>query len=567
MENILELKTISELNQFSFFIPSYQRGYKWTSKEVTDLLNDINDFKQRQIQGNTEEKTWYCLQPVVVKKIDSKDFEFEVIDGQQRLTTIFLILHYINQDYVESRRMKLFSLNYQTRSDTSTFLNNLDENNVDDSNVDFYYISKAYQTISDWFNTQTINFDKQNFISKFTIHSKVIWYESKNENPISIFTRINIGKIPLTNSELIKALFLNSSNFASVGNDELRLKQLEIATEWDDIEHRLQDNRFWYFLTGSKIQTNRIEFIFNLMNEEKDANDPYSTFRFFSKKFKNSTKETIEQNWKLVKTYFQRFDEWFNERDLYHKIGYLVAVNATSIQDLFIKSSKLSKSGFQELLDQMISRSMRKISLDNLQYSDKDDVRKTLLLYNILTMLSSPKDNSYFPFDLFKNENWDIEHITSIKDAVPDKNRENWLDDAKVFIDISTSVGKSLLERSKECNVKDEDEFKILFEDLVSHFNSELKDDEINDISNLTLLDSETNRGYKNAVFPLKRKTIINRDKAGTFIPICTKNVFLKYFSDYPPKISFWTQEDRENYENDLYEVLNNYLVKDHEGI
>ena len=40
MENILELKTINELNQF-FFIPSYQREYKWTHKEVEDLLNDI----------------------------------------------------------------------------------------------------------------------------------------------------------------------------------------------------------------------------------------------------------------------------------------------------------------------------------------------------------------------------------------------------------------------------------------------------------------------------------------------------------------------------------------------
>jgi hypothetical protein len=560
MDNNLELKTISELNQFSFFIPSYQRGYKWTSNEVKDLLNDINDFKQRQINKNTEQKTWYCLQPIVVKKNEEKAFDFEVIDGQQRLTTIYLVLHYINQDYVETRRTKLFELNYQTRYGTTEFLHNLDENKIDESNVDFFHISKAYQTISNWFSEQPLNFDKQNFISKFTTHSKVIWYESRNENPISIFTRINIGKIPLTNSELIKALFLNSSNFIGSENDELRLKQLEIASEWDKIEHRLQDNRFWYFLTGSNTQNNRIEFIFNLMNEEKDTNDPYATFRFFSKKFKNSTKETIEKNWKLVKAYFQRFDEWYNERVWYHKIGYLVTIEATSIQELYLKSSELSKKDFGNLLDKMISSSMKKVSLDNLQYSDKDDVRKTLLLYNILTMLNSSKDNSYFPFDLFKNESWDIEHITSIKDAIPDKNRESWLKDAKVFIDTTNTEGKKLLNSAENCNVKDDESFKELFEDIVSHFNSGLKDDEINDISNLTLLDSETNRGYKNAVFPLKRKTIINRDKAGIFIPICTKNVFLKYFSEYPPKISFWTDEDRENYENDLMTVLNNYI-------
>jgi hypothetical protein len=83
----------------------------------------------------------------------------------------------------------------------------------------------------------------------------------------------------------------------------------------------------------------------------------------------------------------------------------------------------------------------------------------------------------------------------------------------------------------------------------------------LNDISNLALLDSETNRGYKNAVFPLKRMTIINREKAGTFIPLCTKNVFLKYFSDYPPKISFWSQEDKENYLKDIERVMSPYFT------
>lgn len=110
------------------------------------------------------------------------------------------------------------------------------------------------------------------------------------------------------------------------------------------------------------------------------------------------------------------------------------------------------------------------------------------------------------------------------------------MDDAKVFIDTSVAEGKKLKERAEKCDASNEGEFKVLFEDIVSHFNEYVNDDDINDISNLSLLDSATNRGYKNAVFPLKRKTIIDRDKAGVFIPICTKNVFLKYFSDYPRK-------------------------------
>ena len=116
--NSIELKTLNELAQYSFFIPAYQRGYRWTEQEVRDLLNDINEFVPREI-NETEEKTWYCLQPIVVKS--RTENEYEVIDGQQRLTTIYLILHYLNQDFIEKRRDKLFSIDYQTRTDSKEF--------------------------------------------------------------------------------------------------------------------------------------------------------------------------------------------------------------------------------------------------------------------------------------------------------------------------------------------------------------------------------------------------------------------------------------------------------------
>ena len=201
------------------------------------------------------------------------------------------------------------------------------------------------------------------------------------------------------------------------------------------------------------------------------------------------------------------------------------------------------------------------MTLESLQYGDKR-VKKVLLLYNILTMLNNENDNAYFPFDIYKNEKWDIEHITSITDDIP-KQKSSWLNDAKVFIDTSKEDGKELKTRADTCDCENDTEFEALFTDIVNHFNFHLKDGDINDISNLALLDSETNRGYKNAVFPLKRKTIIDREKKGTFIPICTKNVFLKYFSSYPPKISFWTQEDRDNYYKDLAKVLEDYIEKD----
>ncbi|AZA91773.1 Uncharacterized conserved protein [Chryseobacterium nakagawai] len=555
MENILELKTINDLKSFNFFIPSYQRGYRWTTKEVLDLLTDIDDFKPKQVD-DTDEKTWYCLQPVVVKK--NSDDMFEVIDGQQRLTTIFLILHYLNQYYAEGFKFQIFGLTYETRIDSGLFLQSgLIPGEIRADNVDFFHISTAYKTIHDWIQSKQ-NFNRNNFESKLFFDTKVIWYESLEDDPIAIFTRINIGKIPLTNAELIKALFLNSSNFDKKFSDKIRHKQLEISTEWDQIEQALQRDKFWYFLNGNKSSTNRIEFIFNLMNDEKDVNDNYSTFRFFNKKFKNKNEETIHVNWAEIKTHFQRFDEWYNKRDWYHKVGFLVNTSPVTIKELYNISLSSTKTEFQEYLDKSIKDIFKNTNLEELQYGDKK-VKDVLLLYNILTMLRNENDNSYFPFDVYKNKKWDIEHITSVTDTLPD-DKEKWLSDAKLYLDLSTKDGKDLNKRVLKYEISDDEDFEDLFTAIVAHFNSHLKDQDINDISNLALLDSETNRGYKNAVFPFKRNTIIEKDKQGNFIPICTKNVFLKYFSNYPPKISFWTQEDRDKYYADLQDVLDNYL-------
>lgn len=554
MESVLELRTINDLQKLNFFIPSYQRGYRWSEKEVTDLLDDISEFTPKQIEGKST--SWYCLQPLVIRlrsgDLTSPSNQYEVIDGQQRLTTIYLILFYLNQLYTESNRARLFDLDYETRPTSHAFLKDLGETTLKDDNIDFYFISKAYKAICDWFDKP--DFDRNNFESKFKFSTKVIWYESNEDDPIAIFTRINIGKIPLTNAELIKALFLNSSNFDEKIKDKVRLKQLEISSEWDSIEHALQNDMFWYFICGDGNITNRIEFIFNLMNKENDENDKYSTFRYFNKKFQNKNEHTIVGNWMEVKKYFQRFQEWFNERELYHKIGFLIA-EGESIDTFISESSNRTKSEFNNHLNLMIRDRLKRVSLPSLQYGDKI-LKTVLLLYNIQTMLNNKTDNSLFPFNIFKTEKWDIEHITSVKEKMPDseQQKKNWLEDANLFIE-----DEALKQEVFNCDILTD--FDSLYERIVAYFNSEVKDEDINDISNLALLDSETNRGYKNAVFPVKRMTIIQREKRGTFIPLCTKNAFLKYFSEYPPRMSFWTQEDRENYYNDIKQILREYLT------
>ena len=83
----LRLRSIRDLinAKEKFYIPSYQRGYRWTEQQVLDLLNDILEFRNKN-------SGFYCLQPVVVKKLSNG--YWELLDGQQRLTTLFIILKY-----------------------------------------------------------------------------------------------------------------------------------------------------------------------------------------------------------------------------------------------------------------------------------------------------------------------------------------------------------------------------------------------------------------------------------------------------------------------------------------
>lgn len=551
VNNNISIKAINELLKSNFFIPAYQRGYRWTEQQVTDLLNDINEFSPKEI-ANSNEKTWYCLQPIVVKKYEN---EWDVIDGQQRLTTIYLILHYLNQGYVENRRKNLFGLKYETRENSAHYLiNGLNGENIDDTNIDYYFISSAYKTICEWFNEKEQEFDINTFESKFNFSTKVIWYEtSQDEDSIDIFTRINSGKIPLTNAELIKALFLNSSNFVNTDTEKLRLKQLEIATEWDRIEYALQDDSFWYFI--NKQENNlptRIEFIFNLMTGEITNRDDYSTFRFFNDKFKNHSEKEINNNWQEIKKYFQTLEEWYNDRELYHKIGFLISTG-TIIKDILKGKNEQTKTDFQNWLNTKIQEKVN-VDIDELEYGNKH-IRNVLLLHNIQTMLNNHNETNRFPFDRYKKESWDVEHIHAIATEVKVKNENQieWLKNN--FIQTENHQNKDLnnqIEQIQNGNTIDDYEFNTIIDYVLG--------EEDNTLQNLCLLDSGTNRSYKNDSFREKRNKIIEREIKGTFIPICTKNVFMKYYSTDVKDIEVWNKIDRKEYFERIKEVIQQYL-------
>lgn len=99
-----------------------------------------------------------------------------------------------------------------------------------------------------------------------------------------------------------------------------------------------------------------------------------------------------------------------------------------------------------------------------------------------------------------------------------------------------------------------------------SYNNKEKLVKEIDSIKNLTLLDSGTNRSYKNAFFPTKRNCIIELDKASTFVPLCTRNVFVKYYSKNDIDSHIWSDDDANAYLEAIKESLKAYLVVEENG-
>lgn len=562
MNNSIETKPINLLLDEKFFIPKYQRGYRWGAKQVTDLLNDILEF-----QANSEKDEFYCLQPIVLKR---REDDWEVIDGQQRLTTIYIILNFFNSRFADEFKKDLYHLSYETRPKSEVFLKNL-SNKVSYENIDFHFISLAYGVVKDWFK------NKMNIVNDFESallnKVKVIWYEiNDDENAVDIFTRINVGKIPLTNAELIKALFLRRKNFKNQNPDEVRLHQLKISGEWDTIENKLQEDDFWYFLYGKEgSYSTRIEFIFDLIKGKKETDDDFYTFFQYSAENLDNEEEKLYTSWNEIKTTYLRLVEWFEDKEFYHLIGYLVHTG-TNLKLLLDEAEGKSKTDFKDFLSDLI-REKVSYNLNEVSYANSKAVRNILLLFNIQTILNNPSSNIRFAFDDFKKESWDIEHIRSQNSEMPKiSKRERWLEDILDYLNNPHSANEHIQNQISSLRKKvenllsdqnfDSEKFEKVYSEILKLFKEDEEGDFVHGLGNLALLDSKTNRGYKNVIFPLKRRTIIRNDKKGEFVPICTKNVFLKYYTKNPNELIFWQQQDAEDYLTEIETTLEPYLKR-----
>ncbi len=578
----LETRLVGDI-EGKFYVPSYQRGYRWGKNEVIRLLEDI--------YYNGEKN--YCLQPIVVR---TKGEHYELIDGQQRLTTIYLIYNYIYKISGGFLGEPKFSLIYQTREETEKFLKDIDLSKKED-NIDFWFISNAYETIENWFKDK----EKKSTLTKinqyFDETIKVIWYEvdklnqtdnssddkeqEKDEEAIKLFTRLNIGKIPLTSAELVKAMFLNRSNIEKdmdrKEKDTIQRKQKEISLQWDNIERELHNESLWYFLTNhSKMQyKTRIDLILNLISKKpEDEKEEYYTFFYFDKRKEN---ESLDDIWREIQHTFLILKDWFEDHNFYHKIGYLITAEVATLQEIFNISQGITKDEFNNRLDQLIKNSIEsEKSYEELDYensSDYEKINRLLLLFNVISVKKNGEKTQWFPFDKFKfngeeKVRWSLEHIhaQNSEGLRTESAWKEWLKLHRSSIEAVTNDEALLLEMQNAIDKKGlrREEFEETREKVVQALAVKGSVEYMHSISNLALLNTSDNAVLSNSTFDVKRNLIIEMDKKGQYIPFCTKMVYLKYYTrSNENQLHFWGEQDRIAYIEAINNVLEEYLEEE----
>lgn len=618
---------VSELltGNYQFSIPSYQRGYRWESteaggedeqeaKQVDDLLNDLTYF----VTSNPHKKANYYLQPLMVKPrlLADGSYEWDVLDGQQRLTTMLLVLKCLKERLYGGQQFGLYELKYANRKQLDFNRITFDRASADydfpmaNENLDSYYVRKAKDRIERWYDNELSNnpslsdkFKEMMFYPDETrgvnsspaLRAKFIWYNvqalqpgapqlnGNRQHDIEVFNRLNRGKISLTDSELIKALFLLCIKVAPAYGSSL-LTPETLVRKWDDMGKKFQNEEFWNMIAPKGADySNRLDLLFDFI-KDCSGNGKGSAYRFYYKKMHGLLTSPdinkVEELWTEVKQYFDTLCKWHENVHKHNFIGYLIEngedlANIYSSPDL---ETKIRKGLGLENVDE----------IDTLRYYDNEGykkIRKVLLLFNVLTC---DKFGQKFPFNLYRDNTFDVEHVNSQTDNPIEKIDEKiawvkqqaipclWIDrnetdtngiltsGAREARDLITE-GVQFLRDVKLNNNRDTGSkfkgYRTAVEYYYASGNRNTGMFEKDAIGNLALLNSSINREYKNALFPQKLRTLKRSDQEGVYIPLCTKYMFLKYYSNPQANVSAfsmmrWRQEDQDEYTEAIKESI-----------
>ena len=609
----LEEYTFSRLAGKVYRIPFQQRAYKWTPLQAIQLLEDLKEFVTN---GKTNDR--YCMQPLAVCP-SSHEGEWEVLDGQQRLTTLLmlhrLLLEWSGEDNAPYRLVYDRGGHGQSAEDAKDWLLYGGDYNCDKVHLasqDLYNMSLVRHAMRRWLDQEeSIKDEIQSVFEPGGKELLFLWYEVSKDERHTTFRTLNSGKIALTNADLIKALLLSDTT------KEIKDKAL-VAAQFSQIEQELADNHFWYAICpdDSDDEHPRIDLLFNLVAgipphqywEHQDSSK--SSFdRFYEHK------SELENIWQQVRDCFVRLKDLASDPRGYHYMGMLTYISASEARKSHRRLNKrrrekwpvalcldeYQKNGLPTAVENLRKRIKEALQLKkselNFEGSSQRSLRCAFVLHNIETILqryetlrAHSKDilqNAYqsFPFELLYTQEWDIEHIASRKDNRLENTRDqqDWIAAhskyyQSIFEDADVVEAKKSYKSTNDAKEKKK-RFDELYGLVIQHIeknmterNLPIPEDEKDEMKNLVLLDSHTNRSYKNSLMVRKRRIILKASDQGdskeniqvAYIPPCTLKVFTK---GYNPSIGVstteWTQQDAKCYEVDIDSKLSYYYIEE----
>lgn len=562
----------SYLQGKTYSIPPYQRGYKWDTKDIERLLKDINEFSP-----NEDLNLFYCLQNItLVESQDSKTFN--VVDGQQRLTTLTVILSYLNEYELINEKLQ-----YNVRKETEEFLKEyifkpnelkniqnweqfLENTSIKGKDYDYqdvFYLFNAYKAIQTWFETYPNSVTAMK--DKILNHVKLIVNLPKNIEEQELFENLNGKRVPLDGADLIRALIITRVAKKEIGDIDDSIKQnvlinerrVKIGLMLDRINHWWADenkkNYFHQFTKESKVPD---EESISFNDVTYPINHLYKLYvlaygegvldmEFFEKK-------VIEDGFLDELQLLQRtMENWCNDKELYHLILFtsiyarekIKEEPVLSFKELLHQWKKLYRKDFIRFLKKRIASTEVFNDLINQTERCKEENEKTAFLENwydnklitvsvlldIISILSS--NSTCLPARHFKAYKEDLEHIfpqTPVGDRIKDKIKQTQI--LKEYIDI---INQSLSEEEK-ININDCDidwENQNWKDDIKFRINNRIeKVIPVNSLGNMCVLHESVNRGYGNDFFLEKRIDIMRKSQEGFFIRPHVYDAFNKIF-------------------------------------
>jgi hypothetical protein len=191
-----------------------------------------------------------------------------------------------------------------------------------------------------------------------------------------------------------------------------------------------------------------------------------------------------------------------------------------------------------------------------------------LLLFNVETIRQKSDESMRFPFDKHKQENWSLEHIHAQQSQGLNKKEQwvGWLNlHRNSLVNIDCNADQDLIKDISAAINDDKltgERFSSLFNRVTTLLSEEGSIEYTHSLSNLALLGQSDNSALNNATFDVKRNKILEMDRSNDYIPVCTRRVFLKYYTPSESnQVHFWGKADRDGYTAEIEKVLSTYLA------